>query len=432
MSMNAKWCFFLLLFSCASCAVDAEQDVVRQIATSVAADKAYGIQLLERAVNINSGTDNLAGVKAVADVFAPEFEALGFQVTWLDGSGFNRAGHLVAEYGKVGPKILLIGHLDTVFAQDSEFQRFQVVDERYVRGPGITDMKGGDVVMLLALKALKTAGLLDQLQIRVLLTGDEESRGTPMVLATQALVEAGDWADIALGFEDGDSNPETAVIARRSAANWRLSVQGRPAHSSQIFQPGMGDGAIFEMARVLNAFREALSGQALLTFNPGVVVAGTDIDLADDGRGKAFGKANVIAASAKVSGDLRAISAEQQQQAWAAMAKIAAASLPHTKTVFSYEDRYPPMAPTEGNKQLLALYSQASEDLGYGPVRAVDPRKAGAADISFVAGRVDMALDGLGLMGAGGHTDQETADMNTLVSQAARAALLMARLADVK
>ena len=428
MNIKAKWLFLSWLVACASFAADDQQNLVEQIMASVAADKAYGTQLLERAVNINSGTDNFAGVKAVADVFAPEFKALGFQVTWLDGRGFNRAGHLVAEYGKVGPKILLIGHLDTVFAQDSEFQHYQSVDDRYVRGPGITDMKGGDVVMLLAIKALKVTGVLDRLQLRVVLTGDEESRGTPMNLATQALVEAGDWADIALGFEDGDSNPETAVIARRSAANWALSVQGRPAHSSQIFQPDMGDGAIFEMARVLNGFRESLSDQALLTFNPGVVVAGTDTDLARDGRGTAFGKANVIAAEARVTGDLRAISAEQQQQAWAAMAKIAADSLPHTQTIFRYEDRYPPMAPTEGNKRLLALYSRASEDLGYGPVRAVDPRKAGAADISFVAERVDMALDGLGLMGAGGHTDQETADMDTLVSQAARAALLMARL----
>ncbi|BFM12421.1 M20 family metallopeptidase [Simiduia litorea] len=429
MNVKATWLFFLWLVTSASYAAD-EQDLVKHIMASVTAEKTYGTQLLERVVNINSGTDNAAGVKAVADVFAPEFKALGFQVTWLDGKSFNRAGHLVAEYGKVGPKLLLIGHLDTVFAQDSEFQRYQPVDERYVRGPGITDMKGGDVVMLLAIKALKAAGVLDRLQLRVVLTGDEESRGTPMSLATQALVEAGDWADIALGFEDGDSNPETAVIARRSSANWALTVQGRPAHSSQIFQPDVGDGAIFEMARVLNGFRQSLSGQTLLTFNPGVVVAGTDTGLASDGRGKAFGKANVIAAEARVTGDLRAISAEQQQQAWIAMAKIAADSLPHTHTTFSYEDRYPPMAPTEGNKRLLALYSRASEDLGYGPVRAVDPRKAGAADISFVANHVNMALDGLGLMGAGGHTDQETADMDTLVSLAARAALLMARLAD--
>ena len=429
--MNFKIVLSLVwvLCSCYAFAEDVDKVVKERILASVNANKMTATQLLEQAVNINSGTDNFAGVKAVGDLFAPEFEALGFKVSWLDGTAFNRAGHLFAEYGQVGPKLLLIGHIDTVFAQDGEFQRYQPIDARYVRGPGITDMKGGDVVMLLALQALKDAGVLERMQIRVLLTGDEESRGSPMHVATQALVEAGDWADVALGFEDGDSNPETAVIARRSSANWSLSVQGRPAHSSQIFQPEIGDGAIFELARVLNAFRETLAEQELLTFNPGALVAGTDIELNSDGRGLAFGKANVIARTALVSGDLRAISSQQQQAAWAAMAEIAKAGLPHTQSTFTYEDRYPPMAPTEGNKRLLSMYSQASQDLGYGPVRAVDPRKAGAADISFVADRVEMALDGLGLMGAGGHTSDETADMDTLTSQAARAALLMWRLA---
>ncbi|MBB3168910.1 M20/M25/M40 family metallo-hydrolase [Simiduia aestuariiviva] len=405
---------------------------VEQVLTqAVAAREPAGRQLLETLVNINSGTRNHAGVKAVGDQLAPAFEALGFSVAWVDGRAFKRAGHLVARFGTRGPKLLLIGHLDTVFAADSKFQRYQVIDERYVKGPGITDMKGGNVVMLLALQALHDAGLLDQLQVQVVLTGDEEDRGDPLLLATEPLRQAGRWADIALGFEDGDGDPATAVVARRSSANWRLEVTGQPAHSSQIFREDIGFGAVYEMARVLAGFREALKGEQLLTFNPGVVVAGTDVQLSDDNRGSAFGKTNVIARKAIVEGDLRALTPEQQARAWSVMQRVADASLAHTTSRFTYADRYPAMAPTAGNTSLLAMYSQASEDLGYGPVRAVDPRRAGAADISFVAGDVAQALDGLGLMGTGGHTDNEVADMHTLTSQARRAALLMYRLSSV-
>ncbi|AFV00899.2 peptidase M20 [Simiduia agarivorans SA1 = DSM 21679] len=423
-----KWLGLAALCGC-SLAVQAGLTAVeRTLQASVDAIEPQYLALLERVVNINSGTHNHAGVKAVADEFVPAFEALGFTTQWHDGSAFNRAGHLLARRGKQGPKILLIGHLDTVFAPQDKFQRWQPLADGRVKGPGITDMKGGNVVMLMALHALQDAGVLDQLQIQVVLTGDEEARGEPIELAVAPLLAAGDWADVALGFEDGDSDPATAVIARRGSASWRLEVSGKPAHSSQVFREDVGFGAVYEMARVLNAFRTELSDQPLLTYNPGFVLAGTDVEETAASRGRAFGKANVIAATALVEGDLRAISPASQTAAWARMQAIASASLPHTKSVFTYQERYPPMAPTPGNEALLALYSQASEDLGHGVVVAVDPRRAGAADISFVAGRVAMALDGLGLMGEGGHTPDEIANMATLRSQSQRAALLMYRL----
>lgn len=432
--MQSAVIFGLFLWVCAAMPAQAsalnatEQALVKAVAEREPAAR----QLLETLVNINSGTGNHAGIKRVADQLVPPLETLGFTVAWQAGGAFGRAGHLLASRGERGPKVLLIGHLDTVFATDSTFQRYEVIDERYVKGPGITDMKGGNLVMLMALQALHDTRQLDQLQIKIVLTGDEEDRGEPMDLATQALREAGVWADVALGFEDGDGDPSTAVVARRSSANWRLSVAAKPAHSSQIFRDDMGYGAVFEMARVLDEFRAALAGEPLLTFNPGVVVAGTDAELAQGGRGGAFGKSNVIARTALVEGDLRAISPAQQAKAWASMVQIAARSLPHSQSTFSYEDRYPAMAPSPGNHALLARYSQASEDLGHGSVQAVDPRRAGAADISFVADDVLQALDGLGLMGSGGHTDGEVADMQTFKSQAERAAVLLYRLAQTE
>jgi glutamate carboxypeptidase len=433
--MNHLLALSLVAFAAIPIAVGAQAKttpdaIEARIVAHVKSDHERALSLLRETVDINSGTSNLAGVRQVGAIFDRELSQLGFKTEWFDGKAFNRAGHLVASRGRRGPKILLIGHLDTVFAPDSPFQKMQV-EGNAVKGPGTTDMKGGDVIIVHALRALQASGQLDRVSVRVVMMGDEENRGEPMVLANQALIEAGEWADIAIGFEDGDGDPKTAAISRRGASDWTLEVSGKPAHSSQIFQPDVGVGAIFEAARILEGFRNALSGIENLTFNPGVIVGGTDTSLdIDSSRGTAFGKGNVIAQKVRVSGDLRAISPEQLASAREAMKKIVAASLPGASATISFGDGYPPMAPTAGNARLLAIYDAASQDHGFGPVVAINPRKAGAADISFVADKVEMAMDGVGLMGVGGHTVDETADLATLDSQTIRAAVTIYRLAN--
>lgn len=403
----------------------------RQLVASVDAGAANAIALLERIVNINSGTMNFAGVRAVADALAPEFRALGFETRWVDGAAWNRAGHLIATRrgnGR-GPKLLLIGHLDTVFEQDSPFQRFARTRGDSASGPGIADMKGGDVVMLLALRALASASLLDDLQITAVFTGDEEASGRPMALSKRDLVEAADWADIAIGFENGPEAPHVSVTSRRSSSDWYLRVAGTPSHSSQIFQPTVGSGAIFEVARILTQFHDSLSREPKLTFNPGVIVGGTAVTFdSAQRRGTAFGKTNVVAESASVAGDLRALSSEQLTHAKATMQRIVARHYPRTNAVLSFDDGYPPLPPSDGNTRLLTMLDRASRDAGLPGLTAVDPLRAGAADIAFAAGRVDMAIDGLGLKGRADHTVNETADLSMLAVQAKRAALLLSRL----
>ncbi|MEZ5331799.1 MAG: M20/M25/M40 family metallo-hydrolase [Thermoanaerobaculia bacterium] len=388
-----------------------------------------GRGLLRRLVDVNSGTMNLEGVTRVGTMLAAELEGLGFETRWIDGRAFGRAGHLVATRRGGGPRVLLIGHLDTVFEPDSPFQTFEPLGGDRARGPGAIDMKGGDVVMLLALGALDAGGVLDDLDLTVVLTGDEERSGRPVEASRRVLREAGERADFALGFEDGDGDPATAVVSRRGATEWRLDVSGTPAHSSQIFQPEVGAGAIYEAARILDGFREALAQEEDLTYNPGLVLGGTEVDFdSEQNRGTAFGKRNVVAASAVVAGDVRALTPQQLDRALEAMRGVVGDHLPGTHAELEISNSYPPMAASPGNLRLLALYDAASRDLGHGPVTAVDPRNAGAADVSFVAADVDAALDGLGLMGTGGHTGDETADLTTLVSQAQRAAVLLFRL----
>jgi glutamate carboxypeptidase len=392
------------------------------IVQSVDAHNQDALALLVQLVDINSGTTNHAGVRHVADILAARFDSLGFTTKWVDGAAFHRAGHLVAEHPGPGPKILIIGHLDTVFDPDSPFQKFVRLDDSTARGPGVIDMKGGDVIALYALRALKDAGALDSMHVVVVYDGDEED-------ARATLIDAAHGAAAALGFEDGAGDPRTAVISRRGDISWTLTTTGRTAHSSQIFSKEYGAGAVYEAARVLDQFYRQLSTQQYLTFNPGVVVGGTAVSLdSTQSAGTAAGKTNVVSDTMVVAGDLRALSPAQLAGAQRAMQAIVRQSLPQTTARLVFADGYPPMAPTAGNKRLLAMYDRASRDLGLGPVVAVDPSRAGAADVSFVANEVPMAIDALGLSGHDDHSPQETADLRKLPSQTKRAAILMYRL----
>lgn len=402
-----------------------EQEIVQQIE----ANNVQALELLGKVVNINSGTLNFTGVKKVGDIFRKELDDLGFKTNWIDGQAFQRSGHLLANHPGKGKHLLLIGHLDTVFEPESPIQQYIMIDSNTMRGPGVCDMKGGDVIIIYALKALKKAGLLDAMNITVIMNGDEERSGKPLSLARKVLIEVAQSADVALGFENGDGNPKTAVIARRGSSSWKLTVSGNPAHSSQIFNESVGAGAIYEASRILNQFYQKLAAVEYLTFSPGLIVGGTSVNYdSTQSRGSAFGKNNVVAGTSLVTGDLRTISAQQLENTKSVMKNIVEKHLPGTSADMIFYDSYPPLAPTGGNKKLLGIYDNLSRELGFGPVSAVHPNKVGAADVSFTAPYVDMVIDGLGLCGADDHTENETADLTTLPMQTKRAAILLYRL----
>ena len=387
------------------------------------------IAFLEKVVNMNSGTLNLNGVKEVGAVFGSEFSAIGLQVRWIAmPEEMNRAGHLFAENtGSKGKRLLLIGHLDTVFEENSPFQKFERVNDSIAKAPGGNDMKGGNVIILYALKALYENNLLDDAQIIVALTGDEESTGKPLEVSRKDLVDAAQRSDIALGFETS-TGFNYATVARRGASGWKLEVEGVRAHSSGVFSERVGAGAIFELSRILHQFYGELSQEELLTFNPGVVLGGTFLNYDEQtSNGDVFGKSNVVAQSAIAKGGLRFISEEQKENARNNMREIVSQNLPKTSAEISFTDSYPAMAPTEGNLKLLSQLNQVSLDLGQGEVEAYDPGKRGAADTSFVAAYVD-CLDGLGTMGTGAHTTEETVNLNTIEDLTKRAAIFIYRL----
>lgn len=387
------------------------------------------IALLERLVNQNSGTLNLPGVRATGEMVRAELEPLGFEVRWVDMGETGRAGHLVATHPGRGRNVLLIGHLDTVFEVESPFQRFERDGSRAV-GPGVGDDKGGVVVIVAALRAMQAAGTLADANVTIILTGDEERVGSPVAIARRDLIEAGRAAAYALEFENLaiDDGAEFGTVARRSSTNWTLTATGRTGHSSGVFSEGLGYGAIYETARILDGFRRELP-EPNLTYNVGVIAGGTPAEIDAEGFNvTASGKTNIVASTAIARGDLRTLTPEQDARVRARMLAIVEDHLPHTDAELAFADTgYPPMAPSEGNRALLARLNAVNRDLGLPEMAEFDPARRGAADSGFVAADVD-TLGGLGISGGGAHAEGEWVDLDSLVRQSQRAAVLISRL----
>jgi glutamate carboxypeptidase len=400
-------------------------------------DKIYepSVTLLQQLVDVNSGSMNFAGVEQVGRMMRAELEPLGFKVDWKPMAAANRAGHIIASHaGKPGTKrMLLIGHLDTVFEKDSPFQKFVRKGEQG-EGPGAGDDKGGMVVILMALKAMKAAGTLAGANIEIVLTGDEEDSGDPIDVARADLIAAGKRADVALDFEGLviENGRDMGSIARRSSNSWTLTATGKAGHSSGIFSASAGDGAIYELARIVATFRKELP-EPNLTFNVGLIAGGQSAAFDTDGvRATATGKSNIIAGIAIAKGDFRTLSEDQTARVKAKMTAIVAAHAPLTSAEISFEaGGYPAMAPTDDNRAILTALNGVNADLGLPEMPPLDPLKRGAGDISFVANDVS-GLAGLGPSSKGDHAPGETVDLASMKRQAKRAAILMTRLSAQK
>lgn len=412
----------------------AEKKIVAAIDATQARDR--DLALLEKLVDQNSGTHNFEGVRAVAAMMQAELEPLGFACRWVATPQVGRAGHLVAEHKGRGKHILLIGHLDTVFEKDSPFQTMTRKDDGRVEGPGVSDMKGGLVIMLSALRAMHAAGTLSHADIRIILSGDEESGGRPLSISRGDLIEAGKWADAAFEFEPmaREHGKDLQAISRRGTVTWTLRTTGKAGHSASIFGKGDGYGANYELARIIDTFRREL-GEPGLSYNVGIVLGGGTASPSETAEepagGTVEGKENIIAAQGYAVGDLRGVSNEQTMRVEDRMRAIVANHLPGTGGEISFNEGYPAMAPSEGSRALLAQLNQVNGDLGLAPQAEEDGARRGAGDISFV-GDYTSGLVGTGAGGGGAHAVGETADLTTFPRQEKRAAILMSRLAEQK
>jgi len=397
-----------------------------RIRDAVRAHYDSAVDLLRRSVNIPSGTGNLAGVRKVGDLFSAELAALGFETRWVSmPDSMRRAGHLVAVHrGSAGPRMLLIGHLDTVY--EGAGQEW-VQEDTVARGAGTSDMKGGDVAIILALRALRDVGRLENMNIIVIMTGDEESAGSPLATARAALIEAARESDIALAFEGGSAT--RVAIGRRGSSGWTLTIKARQGHSSGVFSQGAGYGAAYEGARIIDEFRRTMAGERGLTFNVGVMASGTNLAVDTSGAMRVDGKSNIIPPAFRAVGDLRFLTDGQKDSARARMRAIVAQPLAGAEPAISFEDRYPAMSVTPEGQRLLQIYDGTSRSLGYPAVGTSAPESRGAGDISFVAPIIP-GIDGLGVDGSGSHSPRELVYLPSLRLSAVRAAVFMSRLVD--
>lgn len=422
---------YILLFTLLSCSglsrAQSLSSDEKKIIESIHADLQENLRLLQQLVDINSGTLNVKGVRRVGDVLRDEFDKIKFKTEWIAmPDSVKRAGHLVASVkGKKGKKLFLIGHLDTVFEPDMPPNPYRKVNDSTATGQGVEDMKGGDIIILAALKALYKNGLLNDATITAYFTGDEEKTGAPYSVSRGDFISRAQSHNVALAFEGAIGS--TIATARRGASGWQLKVYGRQAHSSGIFQNNYG--AIYEGARILNEFRVQLAKEQYLTFNPGIMVGGTELNY-DSAKisGNVAGKTNIIAPSCIIQGDLRFLTQKQRDSARVRMRRIVQSNnLAGTRAEISFSDGLPAMEPTAGNQSLADMLSKISTDLGYTAIKPGDPAGRGAGDISFISQYMP-GLDGLGAEGWGGHAPGETMSLKSFERQVQRAALLIYRL----
>lgn len=430
-------CVRALLVTCAACcsasaAAAGLSATEKKVVSASEAQTPKAIELMEKLVNINSGTLNIDGVTQIAQIIRQQFESLGFKVRWIPMSEVGRAGVLVAEHrgGGRGARVLLIGHMDTVFEQDSPFQKYVRQSDTTAEGPGVNDMKGGLAIMVAALRAMQSAGTLSRARITVVLSGDEEWPGQPLSVARRDMRAAAAQSDVALEFEGlaQEDGQDMGTTARRGFTSWRLTASAQSGHSSGIFSDRAGYGSIYEIARILDGFRRD-AREPNATFNVGLIAGGATAEAEEGGeKASATGKTNIIPGTAVATGDLRTLSNEQTARVEARMRSIVEQHLPGTKAEIKMEDEYPAMAPTAGNRALLAMLNGINQDLGLAEMKELDPAKRGAGDISFVADQVD-ALVGFGAAGKGAHAPGETVDLTAFDRQIKRTALMLGRLA---
>ncbi|WP_129664138.1 M20 family metallopeptidase [Phytoactinopolyspora endophytica] len=362
------------------------------------------LALLEDLVNTDSAPGDHAGIDAVYRLLTPAVERLGLGVKKVTCAGGPdvMVAHRPGTRADAG-RVLMVGHVDTVFPRGTaEVRPFTVAGERAF-GPGVADMKGGLVVILAALSRLD-ADALAGLDITVVFNGDEES-GSPF--SRPVIEEASAGQDAALVFEA--ARPSGAIVtSRRGVARYRLEVTGRAAHSGS--NPGAGANALETLAHKILAVQEL--GRRMDTASVNVV-------LADGGS-----RPNIIPASASVHVDVRFDDDSADLAVERGLGALAGAGpVEGTVTqVTRYQGR-----PAFGRPftELADAYADAGRELD---VHIETVAAGGVSDANFTAAADVPTLDGLGPAGGGAHTDAEYIEIPSLMERASVCAALLARL----
>lgn len=383
------------------------------------------LEELELHVGMNTGTDNIEGLDQYRNYLQAELDKLGFttqihssepiSVLSCAATQVEIADHLVASIkGKSKKRVLLNGHMDTVFSKEDEFQTLTIFEDGTLTGPGVADMKGGIVIMLYALRALKIEGLLEHANITVLLNSDEEIGS----LGSRALIEElAKEHDIGLVFEGSYQNHVTR--SRKGLGQARLKVTGRESHAGGSHEEGVS--ANLELAHKVIEVEKLTDYQRHVTVNTGVMAGGE--------------KRNTVPGCADAYVDMRFPSIEEGEKLMANIKAIASTTVvsnpkyPALPTVEAWAVLHRP-AKQEHPKvdELIAQAMGLSQLLGE-PI--IGTRYSGGGTDGSIAQSVGLpTMDSLGMDGTGAHSSREESTVRSLIARAKLAAIMLARQID--
>lgn len=355
--------------------------------------KSDALKLWERLVNIDSGTGDEDGLKAVSAIAIAELQKLGAHIETVPAKPAV-GDNVVATFAGSGKgRIFLMAHMDTVFAKGTAAVRpFRIMDGR-AYGPGVSDNKGGIIAALYVLKILQDLEFKNYGRITLLLNTNEETGS----LGTRLLIErlAKDH-DVSLNLESGRPN-DGLVIWRKGSGAIKVEVKGRAAHAGVA--PDNGRNAAMELAHQILQLSRLGNREKGTTVNFTVLKAGD--------------RKNVIPDYALAEGDVRALSSEEFDRVERELAATSRNKLiPDTEVTTSLTRLFPIM-PQSAQTQALAVLAQSI----YGELGKTLTLEGsgGAADSSFSAGVFKPTLDGLGLVGGNAHSLDEYAEVGSIV-----------------
>lgn len=385
-----------------------EARLERRILNRIRRDQVRMMRLLSELVRQNSGSGNEVGLTRVMEALAGELEPLGFELTRhpRDAQG---GPHLVARRPGRGRRVLMVGHMDTIFEADHPFQDFRV-DGTSARGPGVRDMKGGLVIMLRALAALHAERALEGHPVTLILNGDEETGS----LSSRPLIEAeAREADIALVYEG--SSGGVLTTSRGGLGQGHFEIQGVPAHIAS--------------RRWTADANQELAEKVLRILRLNDLAKGIHVNVAPIQGGI---KRNQVSGSATGNVDLRFRTPEDGQRLLEEVRGILSTSYVtnpayglETRTTFDVFLHRPPFPETPRVRALAGLFLSVGSELG---LELKTGTSAGGSDQNLVAAAGIPCLDSLGMWGKGSHTVQEQGDLDSLVPATQLSAMALLRL----
>ncbi|HEY3694120.1 glutamate carboxypeptidase [Phenylobacterium sp.] len=364
-----------------------------QVWAAAQAARAAQLDLIKAAVNIDSGTGDVEGGRKVAGLLVPRLQALGMTVETIPAEAPGLADNVVATLQGAGKgRILLIGHLDTVFEPGTAARRPFRIDGDKAYGPGVSDEKGGVVQAIYALQILHDLKFRDFGTITFLMESSEE-RGSP---GTRRLIDRLVRAhDVELNLEPGDA-PDAITVWRKGSATYQIAVKGRAAHAGVA--PQDGRNAAVELIHQLAAIEQFPRSGPGLTANLTILKAGSRDNIIPE---DAMGRVNV---RVRDKADFDRVEAALQ-------AAAATTVVPDATVAVTRESAYPPLPDNPQTQALAAraqaIYARLGRTLATGG-------NGGASESALAAEAGTPALDGLGPVGGGFHAEREFLDLATV------------------